>query len=102
MARKHHERWASVANLHVTKICGLGQRSQPRLAAKRDCGMVITIARPPGATEKENPNDFLQGRPAMTMQNEPEKGIMFSTAVGQILLLGAAIVALNIAWHYVF
>jgi hypothetical protein len=27
------------------------------------------IARPPGATEKENPNDFLQGRPAMTMQN---------------------------------
>ena len=25
----------------------------------------------------------------MTMQNEPQKGIMFSTAVGQILLLGA-------------
>jgi hypothetical protein len=38
----------------------------------------------------------------MTMQNEPQKGIMFSTAVGQILLLGAAIVVLNIAWRYVF
>jgi hypothetical protein len=36
------------------------------------------------------------------MQNEPQKGIMFSTAVGQILLLGAAIVVLNIAWRYVF
>jgi hypothetical protein len=35
----------------------------------------------------------------MTMQNEPQKGIMFSTAVGQILLLGAAIVVLNIAWR---
>ena len=38
----------------------------------------------------------------MTMQNEPQKGIMFSAAVGQILLLGAAIVVLNIAWRYVF
>ena len=38
----------------------------------------------------------------MTMQNEPQKGIMFSTAVGQILLLGAAIVVLNLAWRYVF
>jgi hypothetical protein len=36
------------------------------------------------------------------MQNEPQKGIMFSTAVGQILLLGATIVVLNIAWRYVF
>jgi hypothetical protein len=38
----------------------------------------------------------------MTMQNEPQKGIMFSTAVGQILLVGAVIVVLNIAWRYVF
>jgi hypothetical protein len=38
----------------------------------------------------------------MTMQNEPQKGIMFSTAVGQILLLGGTIVVLNIAWRYVF
>jgi hypothetical protein len=38
----------------------------------------------------------------MTMQNEPQKGVMFSTAVGQILLLGAAIVVLNLAWRYVF
>ena len=38
----------------------------------------------------------------MTMQNEPQKGIMFSIAVGQILLLGAAIVVLNLAWRYVF
>jgi hypothetical protein len=38
----------------------------------------------------------------MTMQNEPQKGVMFSTAVGQILLLSAAIVALNLAWRYVF
>jgi hypothetical protein len=38
----------------------------------------------------------------MTMQNESQKGIMFSTAVGQILLLGATIVVLNIAWRYVF
>jgi hypothetical protein len=36
------------------------------------------------------------------MQNEPQKGVMFSTAVGQILLLGAAIVVLNLAWRYVF
>jgi hypothetical protein len=38
----------------------------------------------------------------MTMQNEPQKGVMFSTAVGQILLLGAAIAVLNLAWRYVF
>jgi hypothetical protein len=36
------------------------------------------------------------------MQNEPQKGIMFTPAVGQILLLGAAIVVLNLAWRYVF
>jgi len=66
------------------------------------CGTVIMIARPASATEKENPTIFYRGRPPMTMQNEPQKGIMFSTAVGQILLLGAAIVVLNIAWRYVF
>jgi hypothetical protein len=38
----------------------------------------------------------------MTMQNEPQKGVMLSTAVGQILLLGAAIVVLNLACRYVF
>ena len=38
----------------------------------------------------------------MTMQNEPQKGVMFSTAVGQILLLGAAIVVLYLAWRYIF
>jgi hypothetical protein len=36
------------------------------------------------------------------MQNEPQKGFMFTPAVGQILLLGAAIVVLNLAWRYVF
>ena len=36
----------------------------------------------------------------MTMQNEPGKDVMFTTVVGQILLLGAAI--LNLAWRYVF
>jgi hypothetical protein len=34
------------------------------------------------------------------MQNEPQKGTMFSTAVGQILLLGAAMVVLNFAWRF--
>ena len=37
----------------------------------------------------------------MTMQNEPQKGIQFSTTVGQILLLGAAITVLNFAWRFV-
>ena len=37
----------------------------------------------------------------MTMQNEPQKGIRFSTTAGQLLLLGAAIMALNVAWRYV-
>jgi hypothetical protein len=37
----------------------------------------------------------------MTMQNEPQEGIQFSTTVGQILLLGAAIMVLNLAWRYV-
>ena len=37
----------------------------------------------------------------MTMQNEPQKGIMFSTAVGQILLLGSDRGS-DIAWRYVF
>jgi hypothetical protein len=37
----------------------------------------------------------------MTMQNEPQKGIRFSTTVGQLLLLGAAITVLNLAWRYV-
>ena len=38
----------------------------------------------------------------MTMQNEPQKGVKFSTTVGQLLLLGAAIMVLNVAWRYVF
>ena len=37
----------------------------------------------------------------MTMQNEQQKDIRFSTTVGQILLLGAAITVLNLAWRYV-
>jgi hypothetical protein len=37
----------------------------------------------------------------MTMQNEPQKYIQFSTTVGQILLLGAAVMVLNLAWRYV-
>jgi hypothetical protein len=37
----------------------------------------------------------------MTMQNEPQKDFRFSTTVGQILLLGAAIMVLNLAWRYV-
>ena len=41
------------------------------------------------------------GGAAMTMQNEPQKGIRFSTTVGQLLLLGAAITVLNLAWRYV-
>jgi hypothetical protein len=36
------------------------------------------------------------------MQNDPQRSIMFATAVGQILLLGAVIVVLNLAWRYVF
>ena len=38
----------------------------------------------------------------MTMQNEPGKDVMFTTVVGQILLLGAALMVLNLAWRYVF
>ena len=41
------------------------------------------------------------GGTAMTMQNEPQKDIRFSTTVGQLLLLGAAITVLNLAWRYV-
>jgi hypothetical protein len=41
------------------------------------------------------------GGTAMTMQNEPQKGVRFSTTVGQLLLLGAAIMVLNLAWRYV-
>ena len=37
----------------------------------------------------------------MTMQNEPQKDMSFSTTVGQLLLLGAAITVLNLAWRYV-
>ena len=37
----------------------------------------------------------------MTMQSEPQKGIRFSTTAGQLLLLGAAIMALNLAWRYI-
>ena len=37
----------------------------------------------------------------MTMQNETQKGIRFSTTVGQLLLLGAAIMVLNFAWRYI-
>ena len=37
----------------------------------------------------------------MTMQNEPQKGIRFSSTAGQLLLLGAAIMFLNVAWRYV-
>ena len=37
----------------------------------------------------------------MTMQRESQKGVMFSTTVGQILLLSAVIVVLNLAWHYI-
>ena len=44
--------------------------------------------------------DVVRGA-AMTMQNEPQKGIRFSTTVGQLLLLGAAIMVLNLAWRYV-
>ena len=37
----------------------------------------------------------------MTIQNEPQKDIRFSTTVGQLLILGAAIMVLNLAWRYV-
>ena len=37
----------------------------------------------------------------MTMQNEPQTGIRFSTTAGQLLVLGAAIMVLNLAWRYV-
>jgi hypothetical protein len=37
----------------------------------------------------------------MTMQNETQKGIHFSTTAGQLLLLGAVIMVLNLAWRYV-
>ena len=39
----------------------------------------------------------------MTMPTEPQNGSLFHSAVGQILLMGAAIVVmLLIAWKYVF
>ena len=41
------------------------------------------------------------GATAMTMQNEPQKGIRFSTTAGQLLLLVAAVMVLNLAWRYV-
>ena len=39
----------------------------------------------------------------MAMQTDPQKGSMFHSAAGQILLMGAAVVIiLLIAWKYVF
>ena len=38
----------------------------------------------------------------MTMQNDTQKGLRFSTTVGQLLLLGAAVIVLNVAWRYFF
>ena len=39
----------------------------------------------------------------MTMPTGPQKGSLFHSAVGQILLFGAAIVVvLLIAWKYIF
>jgi hypothetical protein len=44
-----------------------------------------------------------KGRSPMTMPSGSQKGSMFHSAVGQILLMGAAIVViLLIAWKYVF
>ena len=37
----------------------------------------------------------------MTMQNEPQRSIRFSTTAGQLLVLSAAIMILNLAWRYV-
>ena len=37
----------------------------------------------------------------MTIQDKPQKDIRFSTTAGQLLLLGATIMILNLAWHYV-
>jgi hypothetical protein len=37
----------------------------------------------------------------VTMQNEPQRDIRFSTTVGQLLILAAAILVLNLAWRYV-
>ena len=41
------------------------------------------------------------GETTHTMQNEPQKDIRFCTSVGQLLLLGAVIMVLNLAWRYV-
>jgi hypothetical protein len=45
--------------------------------------------------------DVVQGDHPMTMQNEPQTGIRFSTTAGQLLVLCAAIMVLNLAWRYV-
>jgi hypothetical protein len=36
----------------------------------------------------------------MTMQNDTQKDLRFT--VGQLLLLGAAVIVLNVAWRYFF
>ena len=38
----------------------------------------------------------------MTMHNDVQKDLRFSTTVGQLLLLGATVIVLNVAWRYVF